>query len=378
MGRGLTVGTGVAAGVALLIAGVTSAGLLGLRGGEPAPQVTFSSVSPTPGARPRPAGPAPALDADRVLARVEVDPAALPVRGVDSAAVVVVVQDDAVGIHHIALDATTGEWVRLDPATITGSVLDVSPDGRWAALRAYDATAGVSDQVVELATGTVRAATSVVPPDQDPSDCYTWPAAWAPGGGRSAAVTQCRHLPSDPRQAAYQETWLHEIDLATGATRLLEYLPGVSTSAPGASYSPDGKLLAYVVEVPDAAGQTLMVLRIVALDGSATRPLVAVHPVHGDPWLDAHTLVAWSATEDVDVLVDAATGTTTPLGVADTMEHRGTVGGRLVLGARGGPMACGAAACVVDPVAATSQPWLTLPGNGQVLVVMPARAVVQP
>lgn len=382
MGRQLAVGVGVATGTALLVVGVASAGLVGLRSGAPGAAVAVASVTPTTRATPtvsaRPAGPVPTRGADQVLAEVTIDPAALPVGGVDNAAVVVVVQDDAVAVHHIALDATTGEWARLDPATVGSSLLEISPDGRSASRRAVGPAGDVVDEIVDLATGTVRAAPVIVPSGQDPDYCYTWPVAWAPNGGRAATVTRCSQPPLEPAQTGQQGTWLHEVDLATGAARLLEDVPGASTSAPGPSYSPDGRFLAYVVEVPSGAGGVRMVLRIVALDGSATRTLDAVHPVHGDPWLSAAALVAWDATSGVDVVVDAASGTTSPLGLAHTMEHVGAVGGRIVLTTVGGPMACGAAACVVDPVTAESDPWMTLPGHGQVLAVLPARAVVQP
>lgn len=383
MGNRLAVGAGVAAGVALLVAGAASAGLLGLRGGDSGATVITTSA-PVPHAAPtvgtRTAGPVPTLDPDRVLAGVALDPAVLPVRGVDNAAVIVLVQDDAVALHEIALDATTGEWVRLDPATaVAGSLLDVSPDGRSASRPAVDLSGGVIDGIVDLATGASHPSPEIVPPGQDPDYCHTWPVTWAPSGARVATVTWCvQRPPLDPAQPREQGVWLHEVDIASGAARLVEELPGASTHTPQAHYSPDGRLLAYVVEFPGEEGAVRMVLRIVALDGSGARTLEAVHPLGGDPWLDDGSLVAWDASVGVDVLVDAAAGTTTPLGLASFLEHAGTVGGRIVLTTRGGPMACGAAACVVDPETGGSEPWITLPGNGMVLTVLPARGVIQP
>ncbi|HYD11082.1 MAG TPA: hypothetical protein VEA78_13355, partial [Acidimicrobiales bacterium] len=229
MDRRLAVGLGVGAGAALLVAGVGSAGLVGLSG-TPAGVVVTST--PTPLQSPPSAGPTPTprrvdpVPADVLLAETVLDPAALPVRRPDRAAVVVQAYDSTGDIALLAFDADEAEWVRVElPGRSRLGQIRLSPDGR-AILRPVDRpSAPGAIEVVDLATGVTRPVPVPVPQGRVAEDCWG-DAAWA-SSGRVGIVSGCL-VPTTATGAgpAYvgMDTWVHEVDLATGGARVVEHV----------------------------------------------------------------------------------------------------------------------------------------------------------
>lgn len=391
--RRFAVAVSVAMGAALLVAGVASAGILGLGGApetvpSPAPSPDVApATGPTPAPEPHPT-PAP-LPADEVLAETYLDPAALPVRSVEGAAIVALAADrTSPEAYLIALDAATAEWVRLDlPGSWPPSPLILSSDGR-ALLRArVVALTPTGYDVVELGTGAVRELPMPVPPGYDAADCWHRDVAWAPLGGRVGVLTGCAH----PQVAADGrvdhdgiDTWVHEVDLATGAARVVEHVPDSAPLEAYPAYSPDGRFLAYGIgygarEGEDEAWETL---RIVEVSGSVVHESHAVHMVYGDPWRDAETLVAWDEfadSDDTHLLFDAPSGTSTPVAVERLWNVHGFVGGDLVLEHTpwvDAPVPCPVALCLADLDTGEVRPWLTMPEGAAIVFLAPARDLV--
>ena len=386
MGRRLAVGIGVATGTALLVVGLRSghAGDVAHQAPEPAMPAPRARPASTPTAAP------PALlDADLVLAQTHLDPAALPLRTVETAALVAVGGD---GMSPesllLAIDAATGEWVRLDaPGPWYPAPLALSPDGRALLRPRVEPLEPVGVDVVELGTGAVRELPMPVPDGRHPDDCWHRDVTWAPRGGRVGVVTGCVvDTPATWPQDAGMETWVHEVDVATGAARVVEHVPDSGPVEAYPAYSPDGRFLAYGIgygpEDADDVGWTT--LRVIAVDGSAAHEAHALHMVYGDPWLDDSTLVVWdelSAAEDTYLLVDAVSGATEPLGIERLFNLAGFVGGRLVVDRTPWieePIPCPGVLCVGDTTTGEVRPWITTPEGAGIAFIAPARAVIEP
>lgn len=394
MSRRLAVGIGVVAGTALLVAGVGSAGLIGLHGSTPGVVVTSTptAAEPSPGpVRPTPAPlPADPVPAEVLLAQEVLDPAALPVRLVDRAAAVVEVYDETETTSLLAFDASAGEWVRL-PVPTDGDTWSprLSPDGRAVLRLRYTPEALVTVEVVSLATGRVSPVALPVPDGRVPEDCSADDAAWA-SNGRVGIVSGCL-VPTTRTGAgdAYDttDTWVHEVDLATGGVRVVEHVRQSAPLENNPAYSPDGRLLVYgigygLLEGEDEEWETL---RVTQVDGSgAAQERFMTHIVRGDPWADDGTVLGWDDTvefgePDLHVLVDARTGETTPLGVVGLANVRGFVAGRLV--AEAGPWSPETAPvtlAVVDLDTGGERSWLAVPQGSELGELGVARDVVTP
>lgn len=402
MGRRLAVGVGVATGTALLVVGVASAGLVGLLSGTPgaagagAPAL---AAAPTPRAAPT-AGPTTAaptalgadveLAADIVLAETYLDPAALPLRTVETAALVAVAGvATSPETMLLAVDATTGAWVRVDaPGPWYPVPLALSPDGRALLRSRAEPLEPVGIDVVQLGTGVVRELPMPVPPGRHPDDCWHRDVTWAPLGGRVGVVTGCAvDVPGQEwPQDVGMETWVHEVDVATGAARVIEHVPNSGPSETYPAYSPDGRFLAYGIGYApeDDDDQGWATLRVIAVDGSSAHEAHALHMVYGDPWLDDTTLVVWdelSAAEDAYLLVDAPSGTSEPLGLERLLDLAGFVGGRLVIARTPWveePIPCPGLLCTADTTTGAVRPWITMPEGAGIAFIAPARAVIEP
>lgn len=394
MGRRLAVGVGVAAGTALLVAGVGSAGLVGLRGTPPGVVVTSTPTTEEPSARPiRPTPSPPPADpvpAEVLLAQQLLDPDAVPVRTVDRAAAVVEVLAPTSGSIMFAFDADTAQWVRLElPGGSTSLSLRLSPDGRTVLSQQFTPETLVTLEVVDLPTGAARPVPVPVPAGRVAGDCWADDAAWA-SNGRIGVVSGCL-VPNPAPGPGYayvgSDTWVHEVDLATGGARVVEHVQESAPLENNLAYSPDGRFLVYGIGYGPLEGEDeeWETLRVTQVDGSGAREQPMTHIAPGDPWADGRTVLAWdweAAMTDASgyhVLVDARTGGATPLGIEGLLNAHGFVGGRLV--AQDGPWAPGTAQitlAVVDLDTGEVQPWLAVPDGFELGEVSVAREVVAP
>lgn len=393
--RGFAIGVGVAAGAAVLVAAVASAGLLSPRDEPARLPISRAGTAEAPTPTPSPVAPAATptpLSADRVLATTHLDPGALPVRTIESAALVVQVYDGASSQPLlVAVDAATAEWVRLDlPGPWHPGIVSLSPDGR-ALLRArVEPLAPPGYDVIELATAAVRDVPMPLPPGHAAEDCWHRDAAWSPGGSRVGVVTGC--LLDRPGHAwpddVGMDTWVHEVDVLTGAVTVVEHVPDSGPVEAYPAYSPDGRFLAYGIGYGPVDGEDegWETLRIIEVGGTLVHESHAVHMVYGDPWQDADTLLAWDefgVAEDSHLVFDAPSGTSTPLGIERLFNAAGYVGGHLVIDTTPwveAPIPCEVALCVVDPATGAARPWLTT-SEGAGLVyssLSPARDLIVP
>lgn len=381
MGTRHALGAGLAAGAALLVAGVASAGLVGLHGSTAAGDAT---VTATPTLAPATADATatsttpPARGPVDVLAEAHLVPSRLQVRAVRSAALLLVV-DDGSGPTFLALDAADGAWVRLDlPEEPIPPTARLSPDGTRLLLADAERVGPSRIEILELATGEIRELRAPLS-SGDLGVCAVSDVAWAPSGARIGVVTGCLDR-TGPEPIPGSGTWVHEVDLATGVARVVEHMADVSPAETRLSYSLDGSFLAYgvVLRSGDDGAEPAPDVRVVALDGSDGREAIGLRPVDADPWLDGVRLVARGEETEGAVpylRVDARTATTTPLGVPGAREVRGVVAGRAVVGATPeGP--CPVTLCTADPTTGAVRPWLSLPDDVRVVTLRTARSLV--
>jgi hypothetical protein len=183
------------------------------------------------------------------------------------------------------------------------------------------------------------------------------------------------------------DTWVHEVDLATGGARVVEHVQESAPLENNLAYSPDGRFLVYGIGYGPLEGEDeeWETLRVTQVDGSgAVQERFMTHIVRGDPWVDARTVLGWDdavefGSPDLHVLLDAPTGRTTPLGVANLANVRGFVGG--LLAADDGPWSPATATvalAVVDLGTGEARPWLAVPDGFELGEVSVAREVVTP
>lgn len=392
MARRVAMGVGVAAGTALLVAGVGSAGLFGLRTAAPGSGVVTPPATSTSSARPTPTPSAvDPVPADVLLAEQALDPAALPVRAPAVIAVLVETHDRNGEVSYLAFDAGATQWVRLElPGGQPALSIHLAPDGRAVLRQQYAPETSVAFEVVDLATGEVRPVPVPVAEGRVAEDCFGDDAAWA-SSGRVGIVSGCL-VPTSRTGAgpAYDsvETWVHEVDLATGGTRVVEHVPESVPFENLPSYSPDGRFLVYGIgyrEPEDEdAEEEWETLRVTGIDGSGAQERFMTHIARGDPWADADTVLGWDdvaeiGAPDAYLLLDARTGETTPLGVEGLTNVHGFVGGRLVV--EDGPWSPETAPvtlAVLDLGTGQRRPWLALPDGVTFGSVSVARDAVTP
>ncbi|CAL8980178.1 hypothetical protein CELL_03443 [Cellulomonas sp. T2.31MG-18] len=318
------------------------------------------------------------------------EPAALPERTVVHAALLIDVAglDGQSGTTTVAWDADAATWVRtrLPDGADRSAGLALSPDGTRVLERHLSGGGRVTLDVLRLETGEVQEAPV---PDRF-GDCELDDAAWAPDSVHLAVVWGCgRYAPSDIPEFAggriWQpyDTWVDEVDLAGGRSRVVEHALNVYPGETYPSYSPDGRRLIY--GAGPLSGDAMSTLRVVALDGSGAVNVPGdLHLVYGDPWLTAGTALAWDESTDVGsddsfTRVDASSGDHAPLGVPSLTNLSGVVGGRVVVQRtdwldRANP--CTVELCLLDPGTGSVSPWLDLPGSPRIGSVQVARALV--
>lgn len=349
-------------------------------------------TSPTAGPQPQGEPSSSALWDPLVQIPGDLDPADLPLRRVEQAAFLATVYGDAEQRSVIALDATTGDWVRADVPWLETWGLLLSPDGREVARTVFTAPFSITIVVTQLASGQSRTVPFQLHGDDDA--CVIDAITWAPDGTHLGVVSGCVTYipgpsPDDPWFAGGAETWVDEIDLATGTSRMIEHRPDTYPLENSPSYSPDGRFFAYGLDTgaqPDGVvdhEEEWESLRVVQLDGTAAYEWDLLHVVNGDPWADSRTILAWDdeldpGSADAFRLVDATTGGSTSLGLAHLTNTNGFVAGRLLIQPtmlRGEPSSCEVALCLADVATGRTAPWLVLPEGYDVRFVSPARGL---
>jgi hypothetical protein len=397
----------IAAGAALLVAAVSTAGLLGARGGPthmpaPVPVVaTGPTTPPDPGASPPPA---PA----RVGDAAHLDLAELPTARVSQAAALLALATPD-GPVLVAFDDDERAWVRLDLPVALDTIVGLSPDGRrvltftvpeapeapepvasapesalpdaaggtapeTTATEAEDAAPGTvvpepvppSVAFVDLGTGQTRQVPLPAPPAD--ARCAADAAAWATNSRHVAVVVGCAR--PGPDGAEERTTTVHEVDLVTGRAETVDEVAAAVPAGGAVSWSPDGRRLAFAVTASPAPPEGVPTrLRVHAASGDREWP--GLRLVGSDPWVGVRSLLA---VDDAGLLgdagahlvLDARTGEHRPAGVTGVV---GTLAGQVVVG--GG--ACPASLCRTDLGTGETAPWLTTPDGVTVLAAWTAR-----
>jgi|GEM_PF-1681996 len=376
-GRGPSV-SGVAVAGAVLVAGAAllSSCAVGPGVADPTPEPRPHRTRVEPGGPPTGAG-------ARQVPGGPQDPTALPARRVDQALLAASLYDLDGTTSLVVVDAADGAWVRSDVPVSPAVPLQLAPDGRSFLQSSWETDEGHSVvEVVELGTGTVRPV-----PLGLSQDCLVDAVAWAPDSVHLAVVSVC----SAPQVYPVEPTvWtlVEEVEVATGAARLVERVLDAVPVETYPSYSPDGRLLAYGIVHPapraDEDDEWVSV-RVVGTHGDGDpHEWPMTHVVYGDPWRDDTTLLAWDKAASVTgpdshVLLSATDGSAVPYGIEGLANLDGFVGGRLLAeqwDAVGTAPACAAALCAVDLDTHAVEPWLTLPAGLRVQFVSPARALL--
>ncbi|ADG76487.1 hypothetical protein Cfla_3616 [Cellulomonas flavigena DSM 20109] len=360
-----------------------------------APPPADAAVTPVATVAAPPSSPAPAgargTTAPLRLADLPagaLDPAGFPARRVEQAVLIADVGADGL----VAIDAATGQWVSTGLVPPISEPLLLSPDGRSLATLAYQ-DAGMRVEIVELLTGAAREVPVNVPPPPGDSECRVDGVAWSPDG-HLGVVAMCMtfHMSSDdgPREADYEAVVL-EVDVLTGATRVVERVPEASPVEAYPSYSPDGALFAYGIgrplPAPGWVDESWFGVRVIGVhDDRPAREWVNTHMAYGDPWRDAGTLLVWDELADPGgpaayLLLDTSTGAQSPYGIDRLTNTLGFVGGSFLAQRTRWlqePDPCPAALCAVDLDSGVVAPWLDLPERGDVHWLGVARDLVGP
>ena len=314
------------------------------------------------------------------------DPAALPERTIDRALLVVSTWDATPeSMTLLGVDAATEEWVRVvvpgrSATTLDlGSTLALAPDGRSLLVSSWEE--GAEFEIVSLATGAARP----VSPQLTDEDCQADAAAWAPDGQHLGIVVSCATYTDPETLLSDLASWVIEVDMRTGAQRTLDHVIGYGPYETYPSYSPDGRYVAYGVwkegDDEDASGG----IRTVDTTTGRGHVWPDSHMTYGDPWQDARTLVGWDLLPDPGsgaeyTLIDAATETSAPLGMAGLFNLNGHVAGHLVIDRTpwvDGEIPCAVTYCLTDPDSRETSPWLETPGSVQLGFLSPARSLLR-
>lgn len=393
----LTIALAVVAAALLLGGGLPD--LWGRADGSPAiadapSRNTAATPAATVGARPGSSAPASARGTTpaRRLADLPagtLDPADFPARRVEQA---VLVADVGAG-SLVAIDAATGQWVSAGVVPSISEPLLLSPDGRSLVRLAYRDSA-TRVETLELLTGAVHEVPVRVPPPPGDSECRVDGVTWAPDGGHLGVVATCMtfgmSLDEAPQEPDYEAVVL-EVEIRTGASRVVERLPEASPVEAYPSYSLDGAMLAYgigrALPAPEWVDESWFGVRVIGVhDDRPAHEWVNTHMAYGDPWRDAGTLLVWDELADpadpgAYLLLDASTGTQTPYGVERLTNTLGFVGGSFLAQRTGWlqePNPCPVALCAVDLDSGVVAPWLDLAEQGDVHWLGVARNLVGP
>lgn len=347
-------------------------------------------VTPTTAPRPGPAAstaaapvttttPTVGLDA---IASGRLEPAAFPQRRIERA---LLVAGAAEGTSDrdatiLAVDAATGEWVH---AAVPGMPVFVppqlSPDGRSLVVLSWDLETAIA--VVRLADGAARRLPVTPTPD---GECRTDGVAWTADSQKVVVVSGCATFGRETMEVTDHHTWVVEIDVATGATRVVEHLLGGYPTEAYPTVSPDGRTVVYGVGMEAGSEGSLGGIRAVDVGTGESRYWPDVHLGYGDPWRDDRTVLAWDQSDDATgddyVLLDTRSGSTTPLGIASLVNLSGYVAGQLVVDQTpwlDRPPPCAVSYCLADPGTLEITPWLDLPGSVGLGMLSPARDVLR-
>ncbi|UJP41376.1 hypothetical protein [Cellulomonas palmilytica] len=312
---------------------------------------------------------------------VTLDPARLEERAVRRAAVVV--GSD----RPVALDADTGEWVRLVLPTDVwlDAGVSLSPDGTRLLRTAPDLEvlplAGGRTTVLEPAPDPLRFP-SVRPREHAGGQCFAHGAAWARGAGRAAdaaagtvlAVYGCALVDRDTHDPLVERHLAVETDLSDGSERVVQDSDGYTGESPP-RYAPSGDVFVagWGTSETDTQG-----VRVFGPDGPG-HFWPGTYLVDGDSWRDERTVLAWEEewTGPSDhVFLDVVTGDMQPVTVPDLGNLLGYVGGRLAE-AGTSRSACAVTACFVETTTGEREPWLDLGDDGAAWVVLVADDLVR-
>jgi len=394
----LTIAVTVAAAVLVLVGSLPGMWWSPAGPPSPVPGAASHDAAATPGATvaARPASPTlPGSGGTTPARRLAdlpagtLDPVGFPARRTEQAVLVADVGADSL----VAIDAATGQWVTTGVLPPIGDPLLLSPDGRSLVTLTYRGST-VRVETLELLTGAVREVPVGVPPPPGDSECRVDGVAWAPDGGHLGVVATCMtfDMTSDGElQEPDYEAVVLEVEVRTGASRVVERVPEASPLEAYPSYSPDGALFAYGIgrplPAPGWVDESWFGVRVIGVhDDRPAREWVNTHMAYGDPWRDAETLLVWDeladpgSTDDY-LLLDTSTGTQAPYGVDRLTNTLGFVGGSLLARRTSWlqePDPCPVALCAVDLDSGVVAPWLELPEREDVGWLGVARDLVGP
>ncbi len=310
----------------------------------------------------------------------ELDPARLPTRRIDRAAVLVPVVEGGEPTW-IALDADTGTWVVPELGGLEHTlVLDLSPDGTRVAYAQFQYLAPMKVFVRDLGTGRTS---EVRYPIGD--DCRLDGQAWAPDGARLGLVIGCVNLNevhAQPNLAVRYWGRAIEVDLTSGEVTTVDELVDAAPCEAYPAYSPDGHLLAYGVSTPTTDIESPGCgVRVVDLATRDAHEWPDMHMTYGDPWQSADRVAVWSESPTVEtdqtLLLDGGTGETVQFGPSWLIAEDGFLAGSaLVTMTWDAQHSCPATMCTFDADTQTLRPWLTLPEGQAAGTPQVARDVV--
>ena len=191
-------------------------------------------------------------------------------------------------------------------------------------------------------------------------------------------VIGCATFGRETIEVTDMNTWVLEVDVATGASRTIEHLIGGFPSEAYPTVSPDGRTVVYGVGMESddetslggirasISGPARHATRLISTSRTATRGGTTPRSWRGtSPGRRRRTTTSSST---------PASGTTSPLGISSLFGVSGYVGGRLAVERtpwldRTPP--CAVTYCLADPESLAISPWLELPENSQARSAQP-------